>query len=442
MILSTPARWCSLVIPLLVLLSSTAPGESPDQSPGARWSGFQNGGQPVVDAGALPTKWSEDQNIAWTATIDGYGQSTPVIAGGQIYVTSVSGDQKDRFHLSAYSLDSGDKRWQQDFTNPSPKENTPMTSRAAPTPVADQLGCIAFFEGGLVVAVGADGAIRWQRNLIDDYGPAEARHGLASSLEQDDRRVFVWVERSDDPYILALDKATGETVWKVAGAGSTSWASPRLIPTEWGDQLVCSASGKILGIDPSTGDRLWVFTDIANNTSCTPIPVASNRFLIGASDGRGEESAGTGAAFNGVIEIGKQGDGFAASYVWNAEKASCTFGSPVVADRYACIVNRAGVLYRLNIETGEELSARRTSVGGIWATPVVAGDRLYLFGYKGTTSVISLTDGEELSQNRLWNAPADSAPFAGGNVLYAAAPAPPYLILRRGDMLYAVKEAN
>jgi outer membrane protein assembly factor BamB len=390
----------------------------------------------------LPTRWSEDQNVAWTAPIDGYGQSTPVIAGGQIYVTSVSGDQKDRFHLSAYSLDSGEKIWQQDFTNPSPKENTPMTSRAAPTPVADQLGCIAFFEGGLVVAVARDGAIRWQRNLIADYGPAAARHGLASSLEQDDRHVFVWVERSDAPYILALDKRTGENAWKVAGAGSTSWASPRLIPTDWGDQLVCSASGKILGIDPATGDRLWEFTGIANNTSCTPIPVANNRFLIGASDGRGEENAGSGAVSNGVIEILKQDDRFAARYLWNAEKATCTFGSPVVADRTACIVNRAGVLYRLNIETGAQMSVNRTSAGGIWATPVVAGDRLYLFGYKGTTSVISLSDGKELSENRLWSAPANDAPFGGGNVLYAAAPASPYLILRRGDMLYAIKEQN
>ena len=142
------------------------------------------------------------------------------------------------------------------------------------------------------------------------------------------------------------------------------------------------------------------------------------------------------------MEIGKQGDRFAASYVWHAEKASCSFGSPVVADRSACIVNRAGVLYRLNIDTGAQISVKRTSAGGTGATPFVAGDRLYLFGYKGTTSVISLTDGKELAENRLWSAPAGAAPFGGGNVLYAAAPASPYLILRRGDMLYAVKEEN
>ena len=52
------------------------------------------------------------------------------------------------------------------------------------------------------------------------------------------------------------------------------------------------------------------FTDIANNTSCTPIAVGKNRFLIGASDGRGAENSGAGAQFNGVIEITKSDDEF------------------------------------------------------------------------------------------------------------------------------------
>ncbi|MCG8653874.1 MAG: PQQ-like beta-propeller repeat protein, partial [Pirellulales bacterium] len=219
-----------------VLLQASAVAVDPD--PASSWPAFQNAGFNVVTEGKLPLHWSPEKNVAWKAAIAGYGQSTPIISGKQIYVTSVSGDKKNRFHLAAFKLDTGEKIWQQDFDNPSPKDNTPMTSRAAPTPVADGSGCIAFFEGGVVVAVGPDGAIRWQRNLIDEYGAADARHGLASSLEHDQERVYVWVERSEDPYVLALDKKSGENVWKVAGAGATSWSSPRLIPTGEGAHLV------------------------------------------------------------------------------------------------------------------------------------------------------------------------------------------------------------
>lgn len=438
-------RWRCIGDPLQraacwVILTLSFSSIADAQSSQGNWPRFQNGGYPVAENGTLATNWSPDHNVAWQAAIEGYGQSTPIIFDGQIYVTSISGDEREHCHLTAFALTTGTKIWQRDLQNPTRTDNTPMRSRAAPSAVADASGCIAFFEGGIVIAVDRQGNVRWQRNLIDEYGASDGRHGLAASLEQDGERVFVWVERSESPYLLALDKSSGESIWKVDGAGATSWASPRLVTVEGRTHLVCSASGTILGIDPQNGHRLWEFSDIANNTSCTPIPISNNRFLIGASDGRGEETAGSGAQSNGVMEVTPDGEGYAVSFLWTAEKASCSFGSPVVAHGSAWFVNRAGVLHRLNLDDGTPLTTVRTSAGGIWGTPIVAGDHLYLFGYKGTTSVMSLTDGTEIAANRLWN--ETSSKSRAGNVLYAAAAAAPYLILRSGDALYAVKDTQ
>jgi outer membrane protein assembly factor BamB len=235
---------------------------------------------------------------------------------------------------------------------------------------------------------------------------------------------------------------TGDVIWKSEGVGATSWGSPRLVPVAEGQHLVCSASGKIIGLHPETGERLWEFEGISNNTSCTPTPVGDGQFLIGASDGRGETSSGKAAVNNGLIQITKQDDGsFQADYKWQAKKATSTFGSPIVAGETAVIVNRTGVLFRLDLETGEQVSMNRTDAGGIWSTPLVAGNNLYLFGYKGTTSVISLDDGKEISENRCWpeGGEDENAPgVGGGTVLYAAAPAGNRLLIRRGDKLYAI----
>ena len=201
---------------------------------------------------------------------------------------------------------------------------------------------------------------------------------------------------------------------------------------------------KFIGLNPATGDRLWEFDGISNNTSNTPMPAGEGRFVIGASDGRGETQPGAAAASNGLIQIKKNDDGkYSAAYKWHAEKATSTFGSPVIAGDTVAIVNRAGVLYRLNLETGEQVSMNRTGAGGIWATPMVAGGNLYVFGYKGTTSVISLADGKEIATNRCWpkGGSDDKKPgFGGGDVLYAAAPAGDSLLIRRGDKLYAIGE--
>ena len=423
-----------------VLFTTSAIAESPC------WMRFQNGGNMSTES-SLPTRWSPAENIAWTADIVGYGQSTPIVAHQQIVVTSTSGENKDNYHVCAYSVDDGNKLWQVDFINPSPYKNTPMVSRAAPSAVATTNGFVAFFEGGLLVSVSPDGESQWERNLVDEFGKIEARHGLAASLEADDKKVFVWVERSEDPYVMAVNPSSGETLWKSPGVGSTSWGSPRLVPVSGGEHLVCSAVGKIIGFDPTTGDRLWEFDEIENNSSNTPTPVGDGQFLIGASEGRGESASGNAAASNGLVEIKKSNEGLAderlwsAAFKWKAKKATSTFGSPVVAGNTAAIVNRAGVLYRLDLETGEQVSAERTDAGGIWATPLVAGDLIYLFGYKGTTSVISLIDGKAVAENRCWPEAGDgenTPGFGGGNVLYAATPIGNQLIVRRGDKLYAI----
>ncbi len=410
----------------------------------AVWPSFQNGGHLSVSGGKLPTKWSADENIAWQADIEGYGQSTPVVSSDQqIIVTSTSGPNKENYHVAAFALASGEKLWQQDFANPSPVENNAYVSRAAPTPILDADGIIAYFEGGVVAALKQDGSVRWQKNLVDEYGKIESRHGLASSLEQTDDAVFVWVERSEEPYLLALKKSDGSPLWKVPGLGSTSWSSPRLIPVDSQEQLVCSSSGKIAGFDPATGERLWDFDQISNNTTCTPMPLGDGRFLIGASDGRGETAAQTDGTSNGVIQIQKDADGkYAAKFAWQAEKAKSSFGSPIAADGHAWFVNRSGVLFGVDLKSGEQTASSRLATGGVWATPLQNDKLLYVFGSKGTTSIIDMTEGDSIAENALWTAeePAEGERSSGGEIIYSAVAVPPYLLIRTGSRLVAIKE--
>lgn len=139
--------------------------------------------------------------------------------------------------------------------------------------------------------------------------------------------------------MTALSKKTGKTEWKSKGLGVTSWSSPRLVPIAEGKHLVLSGSGKIAGLDPKSGERLWEFDGISGNSTPTPIPLGDGRFLIGASEGRGETSGGNAPASNGVIQITKDTNGkFAAAFVWQAKKATSSFGSPVVHQGHAYFV--------------------------------------------------------------------------------------------------------
>lgn len=407
---------------------------------------FQNGGTVSLSSTAASVGLLES-DPAWSADITGYGQSSPVVWNDRVYVTSVEGDQKQTCHIAAYRLEDGERLWQHALSNASPAENSNYVSKAAPTPAADADGLICFFEGGNVVALTHDGEFRWERNLVTDYGQIAARHGLSASLEQDEDSAYVWVERAEEPYVLSLNKQTGRTNWKVPGLGVTSWASPGLVPVAGGRHLVLSGIGSVVGLDPSTGERLWVFDQISGNSTPTPVPVGEGRFLIGATDGRGESSGGEGRAAesNGLIGITQTGAGaWQADYVWRAARATSSFGSPIAHRGLAYFVNRTGVLYGLDITTGEERFARRIS-GSIWATPLGVGKQLFFFGKDGRVDLLVPTDDDLLVTT--WNSlPGDAGPPAdesagpgGGSVLYAAALADGMFLLRRGDRLFAVR---
>jgi outer membrane protein assembly factor BamB len=314
---------------------------------------------------------------------------------------------------------------------------------------------VCFFEGGNLLSLTHEGQVRWQRNLATEFGAIESRHGVSASLEHSDDRVFVWVERSKEPYVLAIEKNTGKDLWKSAGLGVTSWASPRLVPVKSGQHLVLSGIGALAGLDPATGKQLWRFEGIKGNSTPTPVPIGDGRFLIGATAGRGEPDAGKAAESNGLIAIKPSDDGsFTADFVWKAKRATSSFGSPLAHQGHAYFVNATGVLFCLNLETGEEVFSNRIG-DSIWATPLPMGDRIGFFGKGGIVSIVSAGPKfESLAENVTWD--VTSPPVArdtkessgagvgrsgmgfGGPVLYAAVFANNRLLLRRGDKLYCV----
>ncbi len=437
---------------LALLVFLTAP-----LSAGDAWTSFQNGGQLDLNETLAAPEGSPFGPQLWSAKIRGYGQSSPVLWKEKVFVTSIEGPQRDDYHIAAFDIANGNQLWETAWRNPSPAESTSYISRAASTPAVDENGLVCFLEGGLVVALNHDGNMRWFRNLVLEYGAIDSRHGVSASVEQQADRVFIWVERATDPYVLAIDKATGKDLWKVPGAQGTSWSSPRLVPVEGGEHLVLSAVGSLTGLDPKTGELLWRLEGIVGNSTPTPIPLGGGRFLIGATDGRGEgPAAGKPAESNGVVAIRKNAEGkWGAEYVWRSKRGTSSFGSPIAAGGNAYLVNRTGVLYCLDLETGDERYAERTPES-VWCTPLADKHSVILFGKGGTISAIAKgPEFKSLGSMKLWTdePPMEPAPPPklaaegrggppgppSGPTLYGVALADGKLLARRGDTLYCLR---
>lgn len=369
----------------------------------AVWPAFLGAGSSPQATESLPLTWSPEENHAWAHPLPGHGQSSPVIWGERVFVTSVEGPMKDTYHLACIDLRSGEQRWIRELANSSPVKNSYYVSRAAPTPVVDADRVVAFFESGDCVAYDHSGKKLWQRDLAQDEGPFDAEFGLGSSPCQNATHVFCLMEHAGPGSLVALDKRTGLTTWRVPREPRRSWASPTVIKIDGQEQLVVSSAGTIDGFDVATGDRLWRFEDVGGNNATTPIDVGDGRFLVGAAPGRSGEASDFSEDSNALMRVRKDGEDWALEREWIAEGARPSWASPIVHDGLAYWINRAGAVQCFQAKTGQQVYVERIEQS-CWATPIGVGDRIYFFGKEGLVTVLAA--GEEfnvLAENQSWD---------------------------------------
>ena len=423
------------------------------------WPAFLGAGATPLGPATLPLRWSPTENVAWQARLPGHGQSSPVVVGDMVFLTAVEGPMKDTCHVLGLALSDGRERWRHSLASSDPVENSLYVSRAAPTPVVDAHGVYAFFESGDLVALAHDGRPRWQRSLSKEYGRFSNRFGLAASPTHLEERLFVLVDDEGPSYLVALSKADGATLWKQDRTSRTSWSSPAVVTIDGQPQVVVSSAGTVDAYDPATGTRLWTLDGLGGNTAATPIDVGTGRFLVGASAGREGQNAEGARRSNLLLTATRRADAWEPQVLWRTQRATPSFGSPVVHGGCAYFVNRAGVVVCLDAATGEPHYEERAAQS-VWATPLCVGDRVYLFGKDGTTTVIAAGPRwQVLAENVLWDPdsvavdPAAAAREAteerrrgaamfGGRTQYGIAAVNGTLLVRTGDVLYSLRDST
>jgi len=411
----------------------------------------------------LPVQWGPDKNLVWSAELPGDGQSSPIVWNGRVIVTSVDGDMKDRNLIICIDIENGKQIWQKTFDSSLKVKSSLYVSRAAPTPVADESGVIVLFESGDLIALDWTGDVRWQRSLTETYGGIQAEFGLAASLAQHGDSVFALIENNGPSYLVAIDKSTGESKWKMDRRSVISWSSPAVMTLAEVPQVIISSVGTVDSYDAVSGKLLWTIDQLGGNTVATPSQVDANRLIIGAAPGRGEADAGGASESNLMIEVtasddtagNDTGKGLTAKVLWRTAKAMASFSSPVAYQGVGYWVNRAGIVFAINLEDGTELFAQRIDQAP-WATAIGTKDRVYFFGKDGTTTVIRAgKEFEKLASNPLWN-PDDLKPDAAvagreetaerraaaamfsGPIQYGVAVAKDSLLIRTGNRVYRV----
>lgn len=378
------------------------------------WPGFRGHGDSHTTASRLPVTWELRGRRAgsWTIRLPGYGQSSPVVWGDVVFVTAVSGDEKEHLHVLAIGLQDGKTLWKKDFAATQRVPDGDAVSRGAPTPVVDAERLYVVFESGDAIALSHAGDVLWQRSFVKDYGDIKGPHGYSSSPVLAGEALILQVAHAGPSYLLALDKVTGQNRWKVEHPSQTGWSTPAVFRDNGMEGVIASTAGSVRAYDLRDGRELWIVTNVQGNSTASPTVVGNQVLIAASADREGGGNRGGASSPRGgagrppmpggsgrpaldpaqagslMIRLGGSGDVTATHVAWKAPKVSAGYASPVVAEGLAYFVNRVGGVQCVDITTGEVRWQHRLP-GSAWASPVLVDGKIFFFCKDGAVVVLN-----------------------------------------------------
>jgi outer membrane protein assembly factor BamB len=434
-----------------LLLSSAVALTEPSRS--RTWPGFRGHDlSGVAVARKLPVKWSATEGVAWSREIPGRGWSSPIVWDNTVYVTSAVGakpfkqpspgiygndyaaelqkqglsmdeimkrlqarDNENtneagelRYMLYALDAKSGKVKWEREVFRAAPfggrhRKNT----FASETPVTDgQRLYVSFGQNVGLFCYDLKGKLLWKKQwppkrIYLDFG-------TASSPVVHDGRLYLLHDNEEESYLLALDAATGNELWRTARTSSgmlkSGWTTPYIWKNSVRTEIVTVGHAAIISYNLE-GQELWRARTMLSSSSISPL--AANGLLyvgIGAQGDANRPLFAIKPGASGDITLAK--DATSNEFIpWFHPRAAGYTSSPLVYGGRIYLVHDLGVLVVLDAASGKELY--KTRAGGVGntfsASPVGAGDRVYLLNEEGATIVLDARADEykELARNEL-----------------------------------------
>jgi outer membrane protein assembly factor BamB len=387
---------------------------------GKGWPSFRGVQASGISEGQnLPEKWNgkTGENILWRTPIPGLAHSSPVVWGNRIFVTTaVSSDPKASFRPGLYgdgdaskdrsqhrwmlyAIDKGSGKivWEQTAHLGEPLEKRHIKSTYAnSTPATDGRIVVTWFGSQGIHAYDFKGRFLWKVDLgrvdMGAYDIPSIEWGPASSPIIWNDLVIVQCDTQTDSFLLALEAATGKTVWKTDRDEIPSWGTPTVMQTSTGPQLVTNASNFIRAYDPRTGKELWRVGRSSKITA--PTPIFADDLIVVAS-GRGPERP----IF--VVRPNARGDltlpdGKTSSetIAWSRTGRGSYMPTPLAYKGILYVLGNNGLFDAYNLKTGEEVYRQRLATigSGYSASPVAADGKIYLSNEDGEMLVIGAGD--------------------------------------------------
>lgn len=347
-----------------------------------------------------PTEWTAEE-VDWKVALPGRGVGGAIVVGDQVITTSSEGTPKDRLHVFSIDVESGEIRWKRSLWATGRTNCHPLTAMSAPTPASDGKQIYALFGSNDLICLDLEGNVQWIRALSKDNQYAFDDRGLASSPWVIGNRLIIQIECQGDSFAAGIDTATGETKWQVPLAKTTCWSTPLSVTYEGAEHALIQTADRVMVVQPELGKIAWEFETPSGQI---PSPTVEGKRVFIPS--------------RGMIAIDIPSQGAETSPAWTENRLGPQRSCAIVNDDQLLVI-RSQILTSGAVEDGQVGWRLRLEGAGFWASPVLAGGRVYAVSSDGIVFVVdpSGEEGEIVAQNEM-NEEMLGSPAVAGNAIY------------------------
>ena len=406
--------------------------------PSSNWSGWRGPeGTGVSTETNLPAEWSNTRNVKWKTAIPGRGNSSPIVWGNTIFVTSAiegavipgkkpvkhkienqdfvhpdstGGDKSHTMKVLAVDRKTGKVLWEKTaYEGPVYDDRHRKASYAAPTPVTDGTYVFAYFGSEGLYAYDFKGKEIWK---VKPGDIATLGMGVAASPVLFNNLVILQCDDSGEKsFVVAYDKKTGKEVWKTPRKVAVSWSTPLLVRSGQRTELITTATETIISYDPANGKELWRSKGLESNA--IPSPVVGHGMVYVTS--------GYPTKITYAIKLGGSGDlTNTANVAWKYEKGSAYVPSGILYGDHLYLITDRGIMTCLDAKTGKLVyEGGRVPVPATFtASPVAFDGKILLTSEDGDTFVIKAGPKHEVLTTNALDEPVYSSPAIADGMIF------------------------
>ena len=443
-------------------------------------------GSGVGTADNVPTDFGPDKNVVWKTPLP-FGHSSPVITGDLIFLTGAEGGERVDAGRGDKVVDKGGKLfticmnrhtgkilWKRECPRPRLERYQQVNSPASPSAVTDGESVFVFFADFGLLSYTKDGTERWRTPL----GPFNNVNGHGSSPILHKDLVILVCDQDSGSYMIALDKKTGKTRWRVDRPEVTrSYVTPAIYQPKSGPaELIVPGAYQVTSYRADTGEKLWWVRGFSWQPKSLPV-IDGDMIYVHGWEGGGEAETPTEtptwqealklydknendkvtqdevdpkmqtgfylldlngdghltsrewdfyrarrAARNTLLAIrhGGRGDLSQSGVVWRMQKFLPNVPSPLLYEGMLYLVKDGGILSSVEPSSGKIIKQGRLpgALDTYYSSPVGAAGKVYLFSQAGVGTVLKAGGEWEILATNDMDEPVFATPAIVDNKLY------------------------